>query len=78
MPPTWNDYRKVIARNGFKLVRSKNHETWIRYDAEGRIERQTRASHGNAEIRDRRLFRALLKQCGKTEQHFHNLLRRRT
>lgn len=77
MPPSWNDYRKVIGRNGFELVRSKKHETWIRYDAEGRIERQTRCSHGNAEIADRRFFRALLKQCGKTEQHFYEVLRRR-
>jgi hypothetical protein len=77
MPPTWNDYRTVIGRNGFALVRSKKHETWVQYDPEGRVLRQTRASHGNDEIADRGLFRSLLKQCGKTERHFHDTLKRK-
>jgi hypothetical protein len=75
MPPRWNDYRKVISRNGFQLERSTKHETWIRYDAKGRVVGQTRASHGNAEISDPGLFKALLKQCGKTEKRFHDVLR---
>lgn len=75
MPPTWNDYRKVIERNGFKLERSAKHETWIQYDPEGRVLRSTRASHGNAEISDRRFFGRLLKQCGKTRKHFDEVLR---
>jgi hypothetical protein len=78
MPPRWNEYRTVIGRNGFQLVRSKNHETWVQYDANGRVLRQTRASHGNAEIADRGLFRSLLKQCGKTEKHFYEALRRKS
>ncbi len=75
MPPRWNEYRKVIGRNGFKMVRSGGHETWIKYDANGCVVNQTRASHGNAEIADRKLFRELLKQCGKTEAHFNDVLR---
>lgn len=75
MPPTGNEYRKVIARNGFELKRSAKHETWLQYDAEGRVQRQTRASHGNAEISDRKFFKALLKHCGKTEQHFYRVLK---
>lgn len=74
MSPTWKDYRKVIKRNGFQRERSKKHETWIQYDSEGRVLRQTRASHGNKEIRDKSFFRALLKQVGKTEQHFFDVL----
>ena len=77
MPPRWNEYRTVIGRNGFQLVRSKDHETWVQYDDEGRVNRQTRASHGNAEIADRGFFRALLKQCGKTEKHFYDVLKRK-
>jgi hypothetical protein len=77
MPPRWNEYRKVIARNGFELVRSKKHETWVRRDEEGRVAGQTRASHGNAEIADSGLFRELLRQCGKTEEHFFAILKAR-
>ncbi len=75
MPPRWNEYRKVIERNGFKLVRSKKHETWVQYDEHCRVLRQTRASHGNAEIADRRFFKELLKQAGKTEKHFFEVLK---
>lgn len=75
MPPRWNDYRKVIGRNGFEKVRSEKHETWIKYDEEGCVLRQTRASHGNAEIADRSFFKSLLKQCGKTEVHFNEVLK---
>jgi hypothetical protein len=75
MPPRWNDYRKVISRNGFTLERSAKHETWVLLDDEGRRDRTTRASYGNDEIPDRGLFKSLLKQCGKTEQHFNEVLK---
>jgi hypothetical protein len=75
MPPRWNDYRKVIGRNGFELVRSEGHETWVQFDAAGRLLRQTRASHGNSEIADKGFFKSLLKQCGKTEKHFYEVLK---
>lgn len=78
MPPRWNEYRKVIERNGFELVRSKKHETWVQYDEDARVLRQTRASHGNAEIADRRFFKELLKQAGKSEQHFFDVLKGQT
>ncbi len=75
MPPRWNEYRRVIGRNGFELVRSKKHETWIKYDEAGCVVGQTRASHGNAEIADHGLFKELLRQCGKTEAHFYEVLK---
>lgn len=75
MPPRWNEYRKVIERNGFELARSKKHETWIRYGPAGEVVAQTRASHGNAEIADKGFFKELLSQCGKTEQHFNEVLK---
>jgi len=75
MPPRWNEYRKVISRNGFTLERSAKHETWVLLDGEGRRERTTRASHGNDEIPDRGFFKSLLKQCGKTEHHFNEVLK---
>lgn len=77
MPPRWNDYRKVIERNGFERVRSGKHETWVQYDDDRRVLNQTRASHGNDEIANRSFFKDLLKQCGKTEQHFNDVLKGR-
>jgi hypothetical protein len=77
MPPRWNDYRTVISRNGFELKRSAKHETWVLLDNEGRMVRYTRVSHGNDQIRDRGFFKRLLKQCGKTEDHFYEVLKRK-
>jgi hypothetical protein len=75
MPPKWDEYRKVIGRNGFILERSAKHETWVLLDEQGQRERTTRASHGNDEIADRGFFKRLLKQCGKTETHFYEVLK---
>lgn len=78
MPPRWNEYRTVIRRNGFILKRSSDHETWMQFDDEGRLLLTTRVSHGNAQIRDRGFFKRLLKQCGKTEAHFNEVLKGKT
>ncbi len=75
MPPRWNEYRKVIRRNGFTLVRSKKHETWVKHDDDGSVLAHTSVSHGNAQIRDKTLFKALLRQCQKTEEHFYEVLK---
>ncbi len=75
MPPRWNEYRKVIDRNGFTLVRSKKHETWVKYNEAGEVIAHTSASHGNDEIADKTLFKDLLKQCKKTEKHFYEVLK---
>jgi hypothetical protein len=67
----------VLGRNGFYLARQgSNHEIWIRDDDEGRPWKRVPVSRGNAEIRTIRLFRDMLRQAGKTEQHFNDTLRR--
>lgn len=75
MPPRWNEYRKVISRNGFVLKRSAKHETWVQLDDQGQLVRHTTVCHGNDQIRDRGFFKRLLKQCGKTEEHFNEVLK---
>lgn len=75
MPPRFNEFRVVLERNGFTLARSRDHELWVRYDAEGHLENRVPVSHGNAEIRTRGLFARMLRQAGKTEQHFFDVLR---
>ncbi len=67
----------MLNRNGFEIARSRDHEIWVRKNAEGRIEMRVSVSHGNAEIRTRGLFSRMLKQAGKTEQHFYEVLERR-
>jgi len=75
VPPRLRDFRTVLDRNGFTLARrGGKHEIWLRHDQEGRVERRVPVSHGNAEIRTRRLFGDMLKQAGKTEQHFYEVL----
>lgn len=66
----------MLARNGFDLARSSDHEIWVQKDADGRIRRRVPISHGNKEIRTRGLFARMLKQAGKTEKHFYEVLNR--
>lgn len=75
MPPRWNEYRKVIDRNGFTLVPSKKHETCVKYNEAGEVIGHTSASHGNHQIADKTLFKDLLKQCKKTEKHFYEVVK---
>lgn len=74
MPPRLNDFRTVLRRNGFELARSRDHEIWVQLDGEGRVTRRVPVSHGNAEIRTRGLFSRMLRQAGKTEAHFNEVL----
>ena len=78
MPPRLNEFRTVLARNGFELARQgSNHEIWVLLDAAGSLIRRVRVSHGNAEIRTKRLFRDMLSQAGKSEPHFNEVLKRK-
>lgn len=76
MPPRFNEFRTVLDRNGFTLARSRDHEIWIRRDDQGRVAQRVPVSHGNAEIRTRGLFSRMLRQAGKTEEHFYEVLNR--
>ena len=75
MPPRFNEFRTVLERNGFTLARSRDHELWVRHDAHGRLINRVPVSHGNSEIRTRGLFARMLRQAGKTEEHFFDVLR---
>jgi predicted RNA binding protein YcfA (HicA-like mRNA interferase family) len=75
VPPRLNEVRTVLERNGFNLARSRSHEIWVQSDAEGRVARRVSVSHGNAEIRTKGLFRQILRQAGKTEERFQEVLK---
>lgn len=74
MPPRLNEFRTVLQRNGFAVARSRDHEIWVQRDDEGRVARRVPVSHGNAEIRTRGLFNRMLRQSGKSEEHFYDVL----
>jgi predicted RNA binding protein YcfA (HicA-like mRNA interferase family) len=65
----------VLQRNGFSLARSRDHEIWVRRNQAGEVVNRVPVSHGNAEIRTAGLFRAMLRQAGKTEAHFYEVLK---
>jgi hypothetical protein len=75
VPPRLNEVRTVLQRNGFNLARSRDHEIWTQHAPDGRLARRVPVSHGNAEIRTQGLFKRMLRQCGKTEAHFYEVLR---
>lgn len=76
MAPSFADFRRVLGRNGFDLARQGgNHEIWVRKDEGGAVVNRVPVSHGNAEIRTKRLFRDMLRQSGKSEEHFYEVLR---
>lgn len=66
----------MLDRNGFVLARSRDHEIWILRGERGEVTRRVPVSHGNAEIKTKGLFKRMLKQAGKTEEHFFDVLRR--
>ncbi len=78
MPPRLSEFRKVLTRNGFQRERRRDHEIWIRRNKEQQIERRVPVSHGKVEIRTKGLFESMLKQAGKTEEHFYEVLKPKT
>jgi len=72
--PTYRDFRKVLRKINFVLVRSTKHETWEKICEDGTILR-TRISHQHGKNIPKPLFHRMLKQCGLTEAEFRKLLR---
>ncbi len=71
--PTYNDFRMVLKRINFKLVRSKKHETWQKILPDGAI-LQIRLSHQHGKDIPKALVYKLLKQAQLTEEDFRKLL----
>ena len=75
MPPRLGEVRTALASNGFECARKRKHEIWVRRDAHGNLEAKVIVSRGNAEIRTRGLFTAILRQAKKSEDEFYKALR---
>ena len=71
---TYREFRVVIQRAGFRLVRSKKHETWEKTLPTGEI-LHVRLSHQMARDIPTPLFHQMLKQARLTRAEFLVLLR---
>lgn len=71
---TYGEFRVVLLRAGFQLVRSKKHETWERTLPTGEI-LQVRLSHQMARDVPTRLFHQMLRQARLTQAELFRLLR---
>ena len=71
---TYREFRVVLQLSGFRLVRSKKHETWEKTLPTGEI-LQVRLSHQMGRDIPRPLFHAMLRQARLSQAEFFALLR---
>ncbi len=71
---TYGEFRVVLRRGGFQLVRSRKHETWEKTLPTGEI-LQVRLSHQPGRDIPTRLFHQMLHQARLTQVEFFDLLR---
>ena len=71
---TYREFRVVLQRSGFRLVRSKKHETWEKTLDTGDI-LQVRLSHQMRRDLPTPLFHHMLRQARLTQAEFVAVLR---
>jgi len=71
---TYREFRVVLQRSGFRLARSKKHETWEKTLPTGEI-LQVRLSHQMGRDVPTPLFHAMLRQARLTREEFFTLVR---
>lgn len=69
---SYNDMRYVLRKLGFKIVRSRKHETWERILENGAI-LQVRISHKGKRDIPRGTFHEMLRQAGIDEKTFRKI-----
>lgn len=72
---TYDNVRGVLRKIGFKLIRSKKHETWEKI-LENRTILQVRLSHQGSRTIPKGTFSAILRQMGITKEIFEKLLKK--
>ena len=71
---TYRDFRDVLERLGFKLMRQRGHETWRK--VQGEVVFRVTLSHQHGRDIPRPLFQKMLKQAGiESEEEFARILR---
>ncbi len=76
MSYTYRDFRRVLERRGFRLARSRKHETWV-LEENGQQVAIVRVSHQYGQEITRSLFYEMLRQAKLTETEFRDLLQDR-
>ncbi|MFQ5788141.1 MAG: type II toxin-antitoxin system HicA family toxin [Thermodesulfobacteriota bacterium] len=71
--PTYDEFRRVLKKYNFSLVRSKKHETWQKILPDKTI-LQVRLSHKHGKDIPKALFHKLLKQAQLMDEDFRKLL----
>lgn len=71
---TYREFRLVLERVGFQLVRSRKHETWEKVLPTGEI-LQVRLSHQMGRDIPTPLFHTMLRQARLSQAEFFALLR---
>ncbi len=72
---TYGDFRTVLKRTGFELIRSRKHEVWRNIRSDGAILRVVVSHQGGRDI-PRGLFAAMCRQAGITPEEFFGILQR--
>ena len=71
---SYDDFRKVLRRLGFQIIRSKKHEIWYRHTETADF--KVAVSHKRGEDIPRWVFHKMLKQAGiESEEEFTRVLR---
>lgn len=71
---SYNDFRAVLRKIGFKKIRSRKHETWRKILPNGSILR-VRISHKHKKDIPKWLFHKMLRQAGITEEIFRQRIK---
>jgi len=70
---TYIDVRRVLRRLGFRLRRSRKHETWQLMGENGTVIRQTQLSHKHGRDVPIGTFQKILDDMGIDEERFKEL-----
>lgn len=74
MPYTYDDFRAVLRKAGFAMMRSRKHETWRKKLDDG-MEYTVRVSHQHGRDISAPLLSKMLRQAGLTRREFDDLLK---
>lgn len=70
----YGEFRKVLHKLSFELVRSRKHETWVKR-VPGEPLRIVRVSHQRSRDIPISLFKEMLRQAGINEEEFRRILK---
>ncbi len=70
--PTYREFREVLRKAGFTLIRSRKHEVWWRLEPD-RTERYVLVSHQHGKDIPTNIFARMLKQAGLSREEFERL-----